>query len=274
MDVAFAADESYAVPLAVAVRSLVESTEGRGRLRVHVLDGGIEPGTKRRLADRFKATGLRYRFERVEADMLDELPGTRLLSRSMYLRLVAPMLLDADEAPRLLYLDCDTLVLDDVAPLFRESLDGAPLAAVRDQFIPCISAPGSGVPPSREGLVPDSPYFNSGALLFDVAAWQRHALGEQCLEYVRHPAAPLRNPDQDALNAVVGSAWHELERSWNFMVGQAGATVYFGGWEGRAADRAHRAARILHFVGPVKPWMDAFRDAECRRLYRAVGEAA
>ena len=269
IDVAFAADESYAVPLSAAVRSLVESSSEPGRLRVHVLDGGLEPGTRRRLARAWAAWGLRYALEPVDPDALALPPGTTLLSRAMYLRLVVASVLDPDETPLVLYLDCDTLVRRDVAPLYRLRLEGAPLAAVRDQFIPSVSSPGSGVA-ARDGIAPDAPYFNSGVLLVDVAAWRRLDLGRRCLDYVRRPDAPLRNPDQDALNAVVHGAWHELAPAWNFMVGQDGATVFFGGWDGRAADRAHRSAGILHFVGPVKPWTDGFADSECGRLYRRV----
>jgi lipopolysaccharide biosynthesis glycosyltransferase len=79
---------------------------------------------------------------------------------------------------------------------------------------------------------------------------------------------------QDALNAVLAGELKELDLSWNV---QLGALEYFDrvGWPTeREALRVRKAEllsnpKIVHFIGPSKPWSDGF-TIPYRKQYRKM----
>jgi lipopolysaccharide biosynthesis glycosyltransferase len=149
---------------------------------------------------------------------------------------------------RVIYLDSDTIARHPLSDLWTVDLAGAILGAVRDDYVPTISSP-YGLPTwQQHGLDPDLPYFNSGVLLIDLAAWRRHRIGEQALRYLAD-ATEIRLFDQDALNAVIAGRWRQLDIVWN-------VTGYWRKPHRRTG--RHQAilddARIRHFAGHGKPW--------------------
>ena len=77
------------------------------------------------------------------------------------------------EVERVLYLDVDTLALDDLAPLWRTDLGDAYVGAVTNVFQPdhLFHAAELGIRPED--------YFNSGVLLLDLAALRRDGCAER-----------------------------------------------------------------------------------------------
>src|SRR5262249_6196486 len=109
-----------------------------------------------------------------------------------------------------LYLDADTLVVDDLAPLFTHGLDGRYVAAVANVLEPQFADR-----PQKLGLPAGQPYFNSGVLLLNLAAMR----ADHCTERILHCARtePLLWPDQDALNLVLGARSVMVHPRWNCM---------------------------------------------------------
>ena len=109
------------------------------------------------------------------------------------MRLLLPELLP--ELDRILYLDCDIIVRQDIAKLWEETqLGDNYLAAVYEAAIEGQAERfrALGCDPSR--------YFNSGFLLMNLAQMRQEKVSEKLLEACRVPW--LEFPDQDALNQV------------------------------------------------------------------------
>ena len=109
------------------------------------------------------------------------------------LRLLLPELLP--ELDRILYLDCDIVVRQDLAKLWEETqLGDNYLAAVYEAAIEGQAERfrALGCDPAR--------YFNSGFLLMNLARMREEKVSEKLLEACRVPY--LEFPDQDALNQV------------------------------------------------------------------------
>ena len=108
-------------------------------------------------------------------------------------RLLLPELLP--EYDKLLYLDCDIIVRQDVGKLFWETdLGDNYLGAVYEAAIEGQAErfQALGCDPAR--------YFNSGFLLMNLAQMRKEKVTEKLLEACRVPY--LEFPDQDALNQV------------------------------------------------------------------------
>lgn len=162
-------------------------------------------------------------------------------SHASYLCLMLPELLP--EYRRILYLDCDIVPNGPVGEVLGADLHGRALGAVRDaqQW----RTPGrSPAEFSRLGL-PAARYLNSGVLLFETSTWRAERWTEACIDAARNPELArgyVRN-DQSALNLALRGEWTELSPVWNWQWTET--TRYF-------ADDA--GARLIHFIGPKKPW--------------------
>src|SRR5690606_5017174 len=66
-------------------------------------------------------------------DLAARMPENKRLSNIVYARLMIDQLV-GPEVERILYLDCDMLVREDVAELFALDLEGNAIAAVRDSI--------------------------------------------------------------------------------------------------------------------------------------------
>ena len=173
-----------------------------------------------------------------------------------YLRLLLPDLV-AGDYDRLLYLDADILCLGGgLERLLAADMGGRWLAAVRDNTQ--WRTPGRRLPEQRAAGRPARPYLNSGVLMVDLAAWAREGIEARALDLHRAQAHLLTRHDQSILNLLADGGWAEMSPVWNWQY--TWSSRYF-------ADLAE--PRLLHFIGPRKPWADAGADlpARHRRAY-------
>lgn len=173
------------------------------------------------------------------------------------------------EYDRLLYLDSDLTIHDDIGRIF--SLDTGPfeIAAVPSGRVLAELTEDK----RREtldhfkalGMTEPYRFFNSGVLYIDVAKWNRTELGERALAYIRQNPELCFLPDEHALNAVLDGNIAELTPVWNMRPIT------------REQPRAHELVRpvIVHHAGPDKPWKRygyrkrLFPDRSAYRRYEA-----
>lgn len=156
---------------------------------------------------------------------------------------------------RALYLDSDILVTAPLAPLFRLAFGGALAAMVRD----CGYCRRDDTAETERaamlrgiGLDPAGPYFNSGVMLIDLAAWRSAAPLRRLAVFKRVQSRLSGSVDQDFINWVAQGRVLELSPRWNFQ------THYFG----LGLEETIRPG-IWHYLDVVKPW----RDREWAELY-------
>jgi hypothetical protein len=197
---------------------------------------------------------------RLAIDPGDTFGGLRLdggHTQVVYLRIALPEAL-AGDYDRILYLDSDILIQGgDFASLLATDLLGRPLGAVRDNTQ--WRTPSRRPRQFRILGLSGAPYFNSGLLLFDVAAWREGRVLERACELGRRESARLIRHDQNLMNAVLRGGWAELHPAWNWQYTRASNLLE------PMAD-----PNVLHFISPAKPWKDrggAF-PPRFRRRYR------
>jgi lipopolysaccharide biosynthesis glycosyltransferase len=246
-----ASDASYEPGLRVALFSALEAA--RENVSIIVLDAGLRDSTAwpRMLGAHPRCA--ECRVVTANLDRAKSYPCQERFGPGSWLRLfLGELLADVD---RVIYLDADVLVRDDLGMLWKESTDGAAIAAVRDYKIPTFA---SGLPHavSALGVSGETPYYNAGVLLLDLDAWRRESLSQRALEYVRDHGDTIRFADQDAINAVAPGRIHELHPRWNVQVGAGNARSTIAGFpalDDPAADKPRASAAIVHFTG-FKPW--------------------
>ena len=231
--------DSWLLPLLVMLTSLREHLRTGVEPVLYLLHRGLRADTLAAIGGIVETRPIRF-----DSDPLEPFQGRHLPPEAMSPLLIADLV--ADER-RVLFVDADLLVLDDVATLWDIDLDGRALAAVRDTVIPwCRSA--RGVKNQAERGVPEhASYFNAGVMLMDLDAWRQRDVTARALDYLK-TTDRVDLLHQEALNAENWDDWLELPPRWNLLAGVAGRP--FAAPDGDA----WRHPGIVHFAGRLKPW--------------------
>lgn len=211
LGILYAADDGYAPFLGVSMLSLLDNSRNTERFRIYAVLDNVS-GENR---DRLRCIADSFGRELVIVDagplnrQLEELgvPTYRGNYATNY-RLFFDRIIGRD-VDRLLYLDCDTLVMRDACGFAAGIPQGIPAAAVLDSL-------------GRKykqliGFPPDVPYFNAGVLAIDTAEWRRQHVTEDLLAHVRDVRAAYCNPDQDLLNIVLRGRVSIAGPEYNFQ---------------------------------------------------------
>ena len=188
---AIAFTPNYFVQAATTLRSVLDASPD-GRFRVVCM---LTEEIPQRMRDELARLG-GGRLELEYLPLKGRLQGIYIDPRyteAASMRLLLPELLP--ELDRVLYLDCDIIVRQDLARLWRETdLGHNYLAAIYEAAIEGQAERfrALGCDPAR--------YFNSGFLLMNLKQMREEKVSERLLEACRVPY--LEFPDQDALNQV------------------------------------------------------------------------
>lgn len=246
IELACIADGAYVRHAAAMLQSACVSAP-RSRFSVHVLHSvPINDEDGRKLRATLDAVSAELHLLHVPAQDVADLPEG-YFPRSVWLRILLPELLPSVD--KVLYLDADTVVVDDLTPLWETALAPDLVGAVTNPLYPFMP------PYYRDalGIARPEDYFNSGVLLMDLDQMRREETATRLREYaIQHPGNWY--PDQDAFNVVCQGRRRALHPRWNVQ-----STIYelkdaelpFPA-DRTAEARQHPA--VVHFIGPFKPW--------------------
>jgi lipopolysaccharide biosynthesis glycosyltransferase len=142
---------------------------------------------------------------------LDALPETNV-PKFNFIELLAINRLPLD-VERVLSLDADAIVRDDLNELWNTDLAGSTLAAARCTWGLWI---GRGITYFEElGLDGNRKYLQSGVKVIDMPAWRRGNIGGKAFAHLDQWHDSMILGDQELLNAVIDDDWIELPLRWN-----------------------------------------------------------
>lgn len=232
------------MPLGAMLASLARHHDPRRALIVHVLGHALSAPTWQRLADSLGQAGQLHRIDVDPALVFGAGFATRAfdhISPVCFFRLLLPELLP--DIGRLLYLDCDVVVCDDISALHDLPMQGCSLLAA-------IEHDGRGRPTRlrpqlRHGatlrIASSAPVYNVGVLLLDLAAWRRTRLAHRVFHYLREAGEDVRWYEQEALNICAAAELGELPARWNLPPLAAAAL-------------APEQRGCIHYLTAEKPW--------------------
>lgn len=247
-----AADDKYALPLAVLLKSAETNLRAGWGLDAHVVDGGLRDSSRRRIEQGLDANRTRVHWIATPAESLVEgLPVFGHVGVSTYYRILIPGLLTAD-IPKAVYLDADCLVTGDLAELWETDMQGAPLLAVYDGRT-CDALAGSEEARRRLEIPPGAKRANGGVLVMDLDLWRREDIASRILRYLREYRDTVEFWDQDGINAVLVNRWIELHQKWNYRVDCHKKLADPVRGQTRVDD-LERDTAVIHFASATKPW--------------------
>ncbi|WP_412543892.1 glycosyltransferase [Longispora sp. K20-0274] len=253
--IATATDAAYLPYAAAMAHSLAAHRSPGTEVELTVMHAGVPRAGQRDLES--GAAGLTVRWVSMDADSYRRwglTPDPQVLAPH-YFRCLLPRIYP-DSVGRVVYVDADTLVLDDLAPLWNFPLAGRPVAAAGD----LMSVIRDAIDHWHEiGLDGDAPYFNSGVMVIDLRRWREEEICDRVLHRCRIDRHRLlirgRWPqhDQYGFNVVLHNRWRRLPRRWNHF-----------------PERRSSRPGIVHFLGDTKPGAARTRPEFSRLFYEAV----
>jgi lipopolysaccharide biosynthesis glycosyltransferase len=243
LDIALTFDDYFWAPAYATMRSVALTTRRRADLVFHLFHWRLTAEHGKVLDGIAAEFGATLRHYPLDADagvaaLMAELPGTRDFPPVVYARLLLDRLLPP-EVERVLYLDSDLYVRAPVEDLIATDLGGKSLAAAPEPGRHHLVA-GDDMRTRKGPFDIADPYFNSGVLVIDRAAWGRADLPGFLAELQRDNRISQLYHDQDVLNLRFRGDWLMLDPRWNFTKPHPAARA-FDPW-------------IVHYTTGMKPW--------------------
>lgn len=240
-------DTNYLQHCTAMLCSVLENNT-RHQITIHLLHCQLPKHSQRFLAEMCNRYNQKILFYNVDERELNSVHFTHKdLSIATYYRLLLPSLLDKS-IDKILYLDCDVIVLQDISELFKIDISNYGIAAIKD------SAPISNEHRLLIGLELDGKYFCAGVLLINMRYWRKHKSSEVMFNFLNQHSKDLFFEDQDVLNYVFRNHWFQLPNKY----GKAPLTMAVIDEYQKTFDYMEYAlnASIIHYATHIKPWLD------------------
>lgn len=182
-------DDNYVMPLTVCLTSLFENNKD-SNFTVFIFHSGILPQNSAKIDELSKKYSQKILLLEIDDSYFKDIPTLRW-TRETYYRLLINELLP-ENVDRLLYLDCDILVLGDLKCFYYSDFDGSFLMALEEN---------GGDDILRLELKNDK-YFQAGVLLFDVINCRKIINYEKAYLVAKNLGDKLLTVDQDIINVI------------------------------------------------------------------------
>jgi len=250
MDIAFCTDNNYIMPCGITIISLLENNK-KEKITIHLLGLEVTQPNKdllKGICDKYGSTIHFYDVDKKSLNKVEPpIKGASHINISTFIRLFLPDILPVN-VEKVLYLDCDLLILDDLSELWDTNIDSYSLAGVID--FPTF------MPETYQKLkYPDNfSYVNAGVLLINLKYWRENDVLNKLLNYTTNNFDNIDRKDQDIINGALYDSIRLLPIRYNmhnfFFWRNCNAHQY----QGQVKEALTKPA-IIHFTTSMKPWL-------------------
>ena len=234
----FAADDKYIKFMAVTMRSIIANTSRKFRYEFYVLHTDITAESMDKIR-RLETNNCKIIFVDVSKELAKiekKITLRDYYSSTTYYRIfIAEMF---PQFKKVLYLDSDTIIREDVAKLYSYQLSDNYIGAVRDQIVAQTDVYGDYV--EKVLGIARGAYFNAGVVLLNCEAFRKNHLLKQFIALLNNYTFVVAQ-DQDYLNILCKDKVLWLDPRWNVQMGGV-------------APCEPDAVRLVHYNLALKPW--------------------
>ena len=246
INICFSSDNNYVQHLGVAITSILYNASNSDEYTFYIMDGGISAGNKRKVEKLKHIKDFKIEYIKIDNNDFANCPMTNYvnyITLPTYYRFKIPSLFPNVE--KILYLDCDIIVMNDIAQLYKTNVNNYYLAAIPEVF--------NHNHKKRLDFAKNEYYFNAGVLLLNNKKWQEDNIEQKLFEYAINPTHEIVYQDQDILNEVLKGKIKYIDLKWNL---QHDAFFYDESYLYHQQERikALNAPSLIHFTHKFKPW--------------------
>ena len=196
MDIVYSSSDSYCEIAGISMLSLLEHNRNVKELNIYLIDNNTSEDNKQKLEGMIADFGRTLTYSNhpdIEKRSATEINVGRWNISTFY-RLFLPSMLP-ETVKKVLFIDCDTLVMQDLTPLWEMDMGDKWLYGVDD----CRGEAYR----TNLGLKPEDNYINNGVILVDLEAWRKNNVEEMFLQYIRTNQGDITFVDQGVQNGVL-----------------------------------------------------------------------
>ena len=243
-NVVFCVDNRYLSQLDVAIKSLIAYNED---LNIYVVNADIPYEYFMKYQHVLNDTNNRVIDWKIEEEELKWDASFEYITKISYARLLIPEILP--HLKRVVYLDCDIVVTDNIDQLFEIDLMDKAVGLVIDWL----------------NFATATNRYNSGVMLFDCDVWRQNnyvsGLKEEIEKRVKfqEEATKALPPELGADDQHVVNAYFDYDNVYELpyeMNTQFGTMILGMAQYARDKFKEIKAGKIIHFTGPLKPWAE------------------
>lgn len=252
--IVFATNENYAPFAGVCINSIVKNSSKDYFYKIFVFHVGLSNDTIKKL-NSLKAQNLSTECLNISQNLesiKSNLYSHSYFSNEMYYRILIPEVLSNYD--KVIYLDCDMIILGDLSELFSFDLKSNCIGAVKN---PLHKKMYDYIHTNFD--IPPEKYINSGMLLINCTEFRKQKIKEKFFEEIKNHNV-LRYPDQDLINIVCKNKILYLPMNWNYLWHQErlnkglNQDLHLLDNDYEEYNKAKSNIKILHYTGDRKPW--------------------
>lgn len=242
-------DDNYVQHCMAMLCSVLENNSNH-KVYIHLLHHGLSFEKQQLISHMVERYSANIYYYNVDINQLSKVTIADYhpnLSIATYFRFFLPFLLDTS-IEKVLYLDCDVIVLKDISELFCIDLTGYGVAGVKDV------TPESDTHRRVMGLELDGRAFCAGVLMINLEYWRENNCGMKLLKFASEMSEQLFMEDQDALNYEFRRHWFQLPYKYGYTPMSIAPLDKVQKWNDIL--EYVLSPSIIHYAGQLKPWLD------------------
>lgn len=252
LDVVYVCDENFSGITGISIYSLLKHNFSFKEINVYVIDNGITEISQKRIMEMVKRYNRNIKFiPAIDLKEKAKFPETLEKNMSVYNNLFLSSMFDLE---RILYLDGDLIVLENLREFWRLELDGYYLAAVQDT---CAI-----IERQEANIGVDEEYYNSGVLLFNLSYCRENNIESKFLECIKNGPSKTIFRSQRVINDVckgkvlkVNPRYNLLPQFIDFDVNDLKVFAQTDNfYTAEELEEAKEKPVIVHFAGIERPW--------------------
>lgn len=224
INICYAPGENYAGLAAVSMVSVLKNAAPNDNINFIILydKAKFSLNSVEKIKNVTNIRDCNIRFISLNSEDFKDFPTANWVTVETWFRIKVTEL--CPEYDKILYLDCDTIVLDSLSDLFNKDLGDNFVGAVCDSWL-CSK---------------DNKYFNAGVILFNTEYCNNNNFFERVKSFVKKSKGELKFADQDVLNKVTFGKTLYLPEEYNYCENYFKTLDY----------EIMNNPKIIHFVGP------------------------
>ena len=272
INVVFACDKNYAPSMTVAVKSLIENTGINNNYDIVILEDGLNFAYKkliRSFTKDFNNISIRFFNIKKYIERYDNYLFTNeYFSLAAYFRILIPdIFLDYE---KVIYLDSDVMLMNDVALLYNMELGDALAGATKDVGTIMLYWGKDQIKDYMDNnlKIPDmKKYFQNGVMLMNLVKMREENFLKIFINTAKSITPPLYFADQDIFNVICFNRVKYINQVWDVVTNTDWIAEHF---PSQVSDKINteykqnvKFANILHYVSQNwkemhKPYTDIY----------------
>lgn len=220
--VVVACDNHYMPLLAALMKSIEVNHKTSEHIEFYILDDGIYQKNKSKLIQSVSSAVYTIHWvakKKAIPDGMNIPYDNSSYPLIIHMRMFIPYFIPP-EYEKVIYMDVDMVVNDDISNLWQTDMGEFTIAAVSDVRIREFGNNQAVQNYKQLGFDARTKYFNTGILLMNTSTWREQDLTSKVFKCIEKNRKFANYPDQYGLNVVFANNWLELDTKWSWSAAE------------------------------------------------------